>query len=50
MRKALFVLALALLFSASAFHNADAQTSRGAALINSAAQNFTPIESEPHAD
>src|SRR5262245_20089468 len=44
MRKVTRTLALALLLAGSAALTADAQTSRGAGDINSAAQNFTPIE------
>src|SRR5262245_34501083 len=44
MRKATRTLAVALLLAGSAALTAAAQTSRGASDINSAAQNFTPIE------
>ena len=44
MRKTMLTLALALAFAGSAAVTADAQTSRGANNIGSAAQNFTPIE------
>jgi predicted small secreted protein len=44
MRKATRTLAIALLLAGSAALTAAAQTSRGASDINSAAQNFTPIE------
>jgi hypothetical protein len=42
MRKTTLTLALALAFAGSAALTADAQTSRGANNIGSAAQNFTP--------
>ena len=44
MRKTMLTLALALAFAGSAAFTADAQTSRGANNIGSAAQNFTPVE------
>jgi hypothetical protein len=44
MRKITLTLALALAFAGSAAFTADAQTSRGANNIGSAAQNFTPVE------
>jgi predicted small secreted protein len=44
MRKVTRTLAIALLLAGSAALTADAQTSRGAGSISSAAQNFTPIE------
>jgi hypothetical protein len=44
MRKITLTLALALAFAGSAALTADAQTSRGANNIGSAAQNFTPVE------
>ena len=44
MRKLTRTLAIALLLAGSAALTADAQTSRGAGSISSAAQNFTPIE------
>jgi predicted small secreted protein len=44
MRKVGRTLVIALLFAGSAALTASAQTSRGAGDINSAAQNFTPIE------
>jgi hypothetical protein len=43
MRKTMLTLALALAFAGSAAFTADAQTSRGANNIGSAAQNFTPL-------
>jgi predicted small secreted protein len=44
MRKVTRTLAIALLLAGSVALTADAQTSRGAGNISSAAQNFTPIE------
>jgi len=44
MRKVTLTFALALAFAGSAAFTADAQTSRGANNIGSAAQNFTPVE------
>jgi hypothetical protein len=44
MRKVTLSLAIAVLFAASAALTADAQTSRGANNVATAAQNFTPIE------
>lgn len=44
MRKVTRILAIALLIAGSAALTADAQTSRGAANISTAARNFTPID------
>jgi len=44
MRKVTRILAIALLIAGSATLTADAQTSRGAGNINTAARNFTPID------
>jgi len=44
MRKAALCLAIAVLFAASTALTADAQTSRGANNVATAAQNFTQIE------
>jgi hypothetical protein len=44
MRRISLALAIALAFAGSAVLTADAQTTRGANNIASAAQNFTPIE------
>ena len=44
MCKVTLSVAIAVLFAASAALTADAQTSRGANDVATAAQNFTPIE------
>jgi predicted small secreted protein len=44
MRKVTRILAIALLIAGSAALTADAQTSRGAGNISTAARNFTPID------
>jgi hypothetical protein len=44
MRKVTRILAIALLIAGSAALTAEAQTSRGAANISTAARNFTPID------
>jgi hypothetical protein len=44
MRKVTLTLAIALAFAGSAVLTADAQPSRGANNVGTAAQNFTPIE------
>jgi hypothetical protein len=44
MRKVTLCLVIAALFAASAALTADAQTSRGANNVATAAQNFSPIE------
>ena len=44
MRRLTFIAMAAILLAGSLAFKADAQTSRGAAVIPAQAQNFTPIE------